>query len=1063
MLLLTYCALTLTQLVAPDPGWVVDHPRPGVIVLRNEVGAWGGLSMGVAHQNQPLYRIRKTLDLSALPDGALAGAKTARLRIWMCLQDYSFNVGDHEPDGLDESFELLLNGHQHVYRDDDPRLPSRVNPRDPLTAAWVDFDVPLAELQPGENVIELAKLPEGGQDDYLYPGIDNNLAHGTSATSMDGGQTWSTTKLNAIDATGEFMIRLVLADRDLAATATWKPDQIRDPDGVFAFVESRDGGLWIEPRREVIAGGEALTVTIEHTGTAPQAEWVDPAGQPLAMELQAVDGKLVCSLPVGRYDLGGLRVEPAAGGTIAAATLAYQLSTVEPEPVIDLNPRMARPQGTRTRLAPGIHLTPDHAELSCGAFRAMFRTRPSLALESFTPNELARNIVARPDRVAILRLKVGEDVFTAADLKVETVESDGPGFTVAGPLGTSGLRATVGARVDGDELRLSCEVTNAGRQPLDFHLSFPSLSGLELSDQPSEDYYLFPYTGGILANVDTELRTAYGENTCWWQMIDLFSPSGGAGVYLRADDPTGAYKIPVLRKGVATASGYAMNETGRANLDPGFLWNDSLPPDHGLGMAFDYLKRTRGPGGSYAPPDGCLGTHEGNGLVALQRYADWSHRTWPPRPFPSPLTDRWRMIATGWGQSALYKADEGGYSVKHLDNPTYDVDEMMSWWSWSDQGPWHTPMDQLEEQLGKPLFERYKSYWVKEPVSGQMMYPLNRGDYDGYMPQWGGLPALQQQIKDIRAKGVMPTFYMEGILACANTKVGQEYGPKYGVMNPRWVDSYHCPKNPAGYVCSYGSYNMCADTAWWPAYLSDAVARVCRETGIDGVRLDEYGHRGYVCENPQHEHLFAEPGHNGWMQGVARACRLVHQKMDAVRPGLVLTTEFCGNDHLAATLEGAIDYETSSHVKPIRPAPLNLFRFYWPACKLYDLETSARREGTAWKLWNATGVFGGRGYPNDVHAMLEANTMVFEGTREPLVETLVPQVYANRFSGDGKVVYTIFNGTGYTVDQPVLALSPSADHQVIEMVGGQQLALHDGALRVRLGRDETAVIGIVPR
>lgn len=1055
-------ALLLLTLVAPEPGWVIDHPRPGVTVLRNEAGGWGGLSMGVAHQNQPLYRIRKTLDLAALPAGALPGAKSARIRIWLCLQDYSFNTGDHVADGLDESFELLVNGHQHVYPTSDPRLPARSDPQQVLAPAWVDFDVPVAELRPGVNVIELAKLPEHGQDDYLYPGIDNSAARGMSATSMDGGQTWSSEKLNAIDATGEFMIRLVLSDRDLAGTATWRPGELTDPDQAIAFAETVNGGLWLEPRRETLAPGAAVTVTVRHTGASPQATWVDPTGKPLPTALENAQGTLLCTLPPGRHDLGGLRVAAPVGGQVTAASMAYELTTLAPEPVIDLNPRMADPPGRRAGLTPGINLTADRAELHCSAFRAVFRVRPNLVLESFIPAELARNVVARPEKVALLRVRVGGEVFSAADLKVDEVAPDGEGFRVGGLLGTSGLRAAVGAKVDGDELRLSCEVTNAADQPREFHLSFPSLGGLELSNSPGNDYYLFPYTGGVIANVDTELRSAYGENTCWWQMIDLFSPSGGGGIYLRADDPTGAYKIAALRKGESPVAGYGLNEVGRAYLDPAFLWPDSLPPDPGMSLAFDYLRRTRAPGMSYRPPDGCLGTHQGRGLEALRRYADWSHRTWRPRPYPSKLTDRWRMIATGWGQSPLYKPDAGGYSRKHLDDPTYDVDEMMSWWSWSDEGPWHTPMDQLEQQLGKALFDRYKSYWVKEPVSGKLMYPLNRGDYDGYMPQWGGLDALRAHIAAIRERGVLPTFYMEGILACANTKVGSRYGPQYGVMNARWTDGYQCPKNPAGYVASYGSYNMCADTAWWPAYLADAVARVCRETGIDGVRLDEYGHRGYVCENPKHKHLFAEPGHNGWMQGVARACRQVHLAMDEVRPGLVLTTEFPGNDHLAATLEGAITYETSSHVHRVRPAPLNLFRFYWPACKLYDLETSFRRQGTAWKLWNATGVFGGRGYPPAVHAVLEAHTEAFEGTLEPLVPTLVPQVYANRFTGQESVVYTIHNATGYTIAEDVIQLSPPPGQRVVDLVTGEPAPIVDGKLRARLARDETIVIGVLP-
>jgi hypothetical protein len=88
------------------------------------------------------------------------------------------------------------------------------------------------------------------------------------------------------------------------------------------------------------------------------------------------------------------------------------------------------------------------------------------------------------------------------------------------------------------------------------------------------------------------------------------------------------------------------------------------------------------------------------------------------------------------------------------------------------------------------------------------------------------------------------------------------------------------------------------------------VARVCRETGVGGVRLDEYGHRGFVCTSDKHEHIFAEPGHNAWMQAVARSCGLVREAMDEVDPKLVLMTEFPGNDFLARHLDGCIVYES---------------------------------------------------------------------------------------------------------------------------------------------------------
>ena len=54
--------LGLCALGAAGDGWTIDRPCEGVVVLRDDTGAWGGFSMGVAHQHRPEYQVRKTLD-----------------------------------------------------------------------------------------------------------------------------------------------------------------------------------------------------------------------------------------------------------------------------------------------------------------------------------------------------------------------------------------------------------------------------------------------------------------------------------------------------------------------------------------------------------------------------------------------------------------------------------------------------------------------------------------------------------------------------------------------------------------------------------------------------------------------------------------------------------------------------------------------------------------------------------------------------------------------------------------------------------------------------------------
>jgi hypothetical protein len=115
-------------------------------------------------------------------------------------------------------------------------------------------------------------------------------------------------------------------------------------------------------------------------------------------------------------------------------------------------------------------------------------------------------------------------------------------------------------------------------------------------------------------------------------------------------------------------------------------------------------------------------------------------------------------------------------------------------------------MDQLQQTLGDALYERYKSYWVINPATGKLEYPLNRGDY-ACNEDWGGLPALRSYIQQHRDAGHMPMFYMEGILCCDTTETGRQFGEQYGVMNDLWTDAYRTGQTPEGYVGSYASWN----------------------------------------------------------------------------------------------------------------------------------------------------------------------------------------------------------------------------------------------------------------
>ena len=1055
LLVASLCTLSL-----PAGNWTVDTPVPGVHVLRNEEGAWGGWSMGVSHQNSPDYQSRKELDLTRLPADVRANAKSARLRLYFGIQDYSWNSGERVHNGLNEAFEIVLNGRPMRFQTSDPRFLAKAGQAGKLEADWTDIDISLDLLAADTLRVVIRKVPGETQDDYIYPGIDSSAPNTHSSVSFDGGKTWDRSQLNTIKAQGEYMIRLVVATHALRRQMVWTPRALDDPGGFAAYCRLEDGTLRLEPQDCARDLARDVTVTVLHDGAEPAVDWRlrEKGKAPFAR----VPGEgLVYRLGPCRRATDALLVKPGGDTVLRRVAVEYEASTTPAAEPPNLRPEISPPAGRRRTLRAIVRRQPDGSILlDNGATRAVFQVTPTLELLSLQAAEIDRQVLSAPDATHLFRLRVGERVLGCRDAAVEKLDLAEDGFAaILAPTDLPCLRVLFRARLAADELELGCTVRCVGPEAVRFHLSFPHLASLQLGEDAADDHYLFPWGGGIIACQNASLRTAYGENTAWWQMIDLFSPARGGGLYLRIDDPTGLYKAPHLRKGKDVSADSLLDESGGGYLLPEMQWKDALEPGPGISLCFDYLRRDREPGTEFAAPVARIGTHEGDWRQAMRRYAEWSRKTWPQRPFPSRLSTRWNVIPAGWGWQGVLVGKDGKYRTDYI-KPHFDVPELMSWWSWSDKGPWGVPMDRLEEELGTALFKRYSAYWVVEPVTGKLMYQLNRGDYDGYMPQWGGLPALRAHVQAMKDAGQLPMFYTDPLLACANTRMGSQHGPEYGVMNPRWTDAYNTGKTPEGYVGSYGSYNMCQDTEWYQSWLAENMARVCRETGIDGIRLDEYGHRGYVCTNPRHKHIYAEPEHNAWIQSLSRSVLLVHKAMDEVRPGLVLTTEFPGTDQMSAGLEGAIVYDVR-RIRPFRPVPINLFRFYFPACRPLEINRPPRPEAKDWMLWNMVAAFGGSiAYSEQEHAVLTAhNDALALGEAEPLVPTLHPRVYANRFRAPGKTIWTVMNGNDHTVEGPLLQVEPSPGARFVDLLGDRELVPDPaGALRFRLRRNQTVVV-----
>lgn len=1061
---------------------LVEQVADGIYVVRDDQGQWDGdLSNSITHQNRADYQAKKVLDLSNVPAEVWKQTRTVRLSVHFMVRDYSWH--DNPPaNGLDEAFEVVVNGRVHRYPTNCGAPVFAENAA--VRPDWYDFALPKGEFVRGPNEILLRKAPSEKNDDYLYLSIDNSIRRGNSAVAFNG-QTWTQERLTVPGGNGEYMVRLYLIAQDTRRRVEWQPGlppRLKDPGKLIVYAGARPGKAtgagWHLPlgasaRLEWAALAldllEPVRATVQASGEVDFA-WLDEGGKPReaeggsdaarerrskrATDRQKREGMvLVAELPAHRtWRPSGLVVStpPAGGGvTLHRVTLEAARSCHSLSKPINMAPRIAPPRGQPTSRSPSCRPKGPQILLENSSLRCQFTRGERLQLTSLYNEYTACEMMRDPSQEYLFLVEVdGRRYAGSREFRCAALELASNGFTAELRRTEPPIQATLTVRIEEEGLRLGLKLANIGSDPLAFKLAFPHLAGLTVSGKPAEDYYFFPWGGGLIADVPAIIRRGYGDHEALYQVMDLFSPSRGGGLYVRADDSEGWHKTLALRKhlpGKAEADGQRVYvETAEE-----FKWTNPLGAVEGIGFAYEYQRRTRGPGQSFGPAEAVLAAHPGDWHVAMKAYAAWAHRVWKFRPYPSRLKNIHHMIPAGWDGDMLFR--DGKYRTDFI-RPETDCIELMSWWEWSPLGPWSTPFDRLHEVLTEGQIKMWEPYFVKDPVTGQTMWNNQPGDYDGYNERFGGLPAFRKAIQTYQEMGALVTLYTDPFRLDDASKAGQKYGKQWGVVLP---DGKHST--------AYEVWNPCHDVAEVRQWVAETMQRVMRETGADGIRLDEYGHKGWACFSELHAHTYAERGVSQWQKAVAEATRMVHAAMDEVRPELVLTTEHPGYDYLMQFLEGCITYDLTVQACPLRPLECNLQRFYFPECKAYELDHWGVDPDSKKKFWNAVESFG-RYYPANMYMLLKENEDAYQSRRcEPLIPTLARYVYANRFRGDGKTLYHFYNATGHTFDGPVLEVTVSPGEHLFDLLEGGEVEVEKWAsrqvVRQYLPRDGIACLG----
>ncbi|MBC7288060.1 MAG: hypothetical protein H5T86_08485, partial [Armatimonadetes bacterium] len=519
--------------------WRLEEPADGVVLVYDDNGQWGGPSMGTSHQVNPTYQTRKTIDLSIVPADLWPKVRAARVRVFFAIQDYSWATPGIQYDGLDEEFEVVINGHVHRYPTSGG-FRARAKAEDKLDWQWTDFVIPVSELRRGPNEVIFRKAEDPTKDhydDYIYVGIDNTVEHGHSAVSFDGGQTWTEQQLNAIKARGEYMVRLVLITRDTTATANWVPgpDQTPGPDGevrgpgkisdrvgVIGLVEvpgrpetgravlkpGAKATVWLDSR--LIDPLEPIAAMVRFLGAAPQVKWLGDDGQVLVAEQSLSTGRLTSRVTtprvVPRRLLLSAEEDPCS---LVSLTLEFGRNYL-PEPVIDMCPPVAKSPPQRAEAGmPRCRRSGTTILVGDGLLEAVFSASQRLRLSALRTGWSRRPLISRDAEVAAAQLfavEIDGRRATCEDFPLRETKVTQTGF-VAHTAPTRGIGAVFGCRAEGGgKLRFSLEFRNFASQAVRVKVLFPLLAAVQ------SDYYLYPYAGGIIADVPTYLRVGYGEN-----------------------------------------------------------------------------------------------------------------------------------------------------------------------------------------------------------------------------------------------------------------------------------------------------------------------------------------------------------------------------------------------------------------------------------------------------------------------------------------------------------------------------------------------------------------------
>lgn len=540
-------------------------------------------------------------------------------------------------------------------------------------------------------------------------------------------------------------------------------------------------------------------------------------------------------------------------------------------------------------------------------------------------------------------------------------------------MGSTGLRFHVQLESgNGSELRLKYAVTNSASTPRTLVLVGPSLAGFVLGPRPAGDWYFVQNRSIRLDDQPTQIRVRHS-GACPVQFVVAFNPVSDDGLYLRTEDTVGDCR------------NYRVAKTKT-----------------GMSLGVDYPVRTLAPGKTCPFAPAILGVSSGDWRPAFHAYRSWL-KTWYR---PAAPRKQWFREVFNFRQRFLYQWD-----------PLFDrsTNRLRLLTAVEDGKRNFGGIDYLH------LFD-----WGSVPKYGRVYGRV--GDYSPFDLMPWKKKDLRRHIAAVQAAGVPVGLYIEGYLLQEKGRLGRGRGKAWQLIGAQGRPLYW-PASTEMFICPW--------VREWQQVQARTYADMARDLGVNGMYLDEFGFAGSGkdCYSPNHGHPV--PGYS--VLGERDCTRRVRLALNAVDSQVALYSEETPCDVTSQYQDGSFTYVMRHSLLQHARVPLNLFRFAVPSFKNFqilicDRPTGTWATGVKWTFFNGDGLWL-EGVAEDwfasqtlatirkCHSVLRAHRAAFIGPDpEPLLPTLVPGVYANRFASADEVVYTLYNSRLETVRGNILRL-----------------------------------------